>query len=50
MPLSPPAPEGVMATPKMSTAQGFEYQLGVNHLGHFALTTAVLPALQAANK
>ncbi|PNW79029.1 hypothetical protein CHLRE_09g398252v5 [Chlamydomonas reinhardtii] len=41
---------GVMATPKMSTAQGFEYQLGVNHLGHFALTTAVLPALQAANK
>ncbi|KAG2423965.1 hypothetical protein HXX76_014904 [Chlamydomonas incerta] len=41
---------GVMATPKMVTAQGFEYQLGVNHLGHFALTTAVLPALQAANK
>ncbi|GLI70636.1 hypothetical protein VaNZ11_015548 [Volvox africanus] len=41
---------GVMACPKMSTAQGFEYQLGVNHLGHFALTNRVLPALQASNK
>ncbi|KAG2482771.1 hypothetical protein HYH03_018311 [Edaphochlamys debaryana] len=41
---------GVMACPKLATAQGYEYQLGVNHLGHFALTQAVLPALQAANK
>ncbi|PNH02572.1 Retinol dehydrogenase 12, partial [Tetrabaena socialis] len=41
---------GVMACPKMATAQGFEYQLGVNHLGHFALTTAVLPGLQASEK
>ncbi len=48
-PASPPLP-GVMACPKMSTKQGFEYQLGVNHLGHFALTTAVMPLLQAANK
>ncbi|GIL82627.1 hypothetical protein Vretimale_11990 [Volvox reticuliferus] len=41
---------GVMSCPKMSTAQGFEYQLGVNHLGHFALTNQVLPALQTSNK
>ncbi|GFR45355.1 hypothetical protein Agub_g6729, partial [Astrephomene gubernaculifera] len=41
---------GVMYCPKMRTAQGFEYQLGVNHLGHFALTCGVLLALLAANK
>lgn len=37
---------GVMATPQSKTAQGFELQLGTNHLGHFALTTALLPALE----
>ena len=39
---------GIMATPKASTAQGFEMQLGTNHLGHFALTGLLLPLLQQA--
>ena len=37
----------IMACPLARTAQGWESQLAVNHLGHFALTTALLPALQA---
>jgi NAD(P)-dependent dehydrogenase (short-subunit alcohol dehydrogenase family) len=36
---------GVMARPLTFTAQGIESQLGINHLGHFALTTGLLPAL-----
>ncbi|ERG88412.1 MAG: dehydrogenase [halophilic archaeon J07HX5] len=36
---------GVMAIPRQETADGFEQQLGVNHLGHFALTGQLLDLL-----
>ncbi|HTP27743.1 MAG TPA: oxidoreductase [Anaeromyxobacteraceae bacterium] len=39
---------GVMTPPASKTKQGFELQLGVNHLAHFALTGALLPLLQAS--
>ncbi|MGW2289862.1 SDR family oxidoreductase [Streptomyces phaeochromogenes] len=40
---------GVMAPPtRMTTADGFELQMGSNYLGPFALTVRLLPALLAA--
>ncbi len=37
---------GIMAIPRRDTADGFEMQLGTNHLGHFALTGRLLEALR----
>lgn len=37
---------GVMYTPRVSTADGFELQFGTNHLGHFALTGLVLEQMR----
>jgi len=36
---------GVMGIPERQTLDGFEMQFGVNHLGHYALTTRLLPLL-----
>ena len=40
---------GLMAIPERTTVDGFEMQLGVNHLGHFVLTRRLLPALLRAH-
>jgi NAD(P)-dependent dehydrogenase (short-subunit alcohol dehydrogenase family) len=40
---------GIMATPFVRDARGFESQLATNHLGHFQLTMRLWPALLKAN-
>lgn len=41
---------GLMAMPERRTEDGFEMQFGVDHLGHFAFTAHLLPALLRAER
>ena len=40
---------GIMGGPLVRDARGYETQFATNHLGHFQLTLALLPALRAAH-
>ena len=40
---------GVMASPERRVGPGWEYQFGINHMGHFALTQGLLPLLEKAD-
>lgn len=37
---------GIMACPLAHVGPGWESQFGVNHMGHFAMTTALMPLLE----
>ena len=41
---------GIMACPETRVGLGWESQFAVNHLGHFVLTTQLLPNLSKANR
>src|SRR6266852_3559359 len=41
---------GVMATPFLHTADGFEMQFGTNHLGHFVLVNRIAPLIRAGGR
>ncbi len=40
---------GIMLTPKSETKDGFELQMGTNHLGHFAFTARLWPLLRSSS-
>ena len=40
---------GIMATPRNTSADGFELQIATNHLGHFAWTATLWPLLKASD-
>ena len=41
---------GIMACPLERVGPGWESQFGVNHMGHFALTKALMPSLESSRK